>query len=688
MKSHNWLIDGRQNLLDDSFLFMQAGGLPPANFIGTTGNDTIRGTALADTIDITQGGNDTVDAKAGDDTINVGNALTQLDAINGGDGNDTVSLAGTYKLVFRPTTLTNVENVKLAAGFNYKFVLNDGNIAAGALMQIDGHLLGSNDKLYVDASAETDGRLNVQVGGASATLIGGMGNDTFTIYGNGDVTAFGGVGNDTFIVSPFTFNPDSNFIGGPQASAPGSFDIFVLAGGGGNTPAVTMHDDTLTGIEIVYFVAGSNYNYTHADDNALPGQAFTIVGWDLAAANSISVDATAETDDFITILGSAGNDTIKLGGIGQVYGELGNDTISALGSPFDYISYYDGKGTAGGVTFSLAKQGTAQNTGGAGIDTVTGFENLVGSQYNDTLAGDSQNNVINGNGGNDTIKGGAGDDIIGIGIGTSTVDGGDGANDLLSLSGYGDTSNGFASVFTSGVVASLAVTGAQNIGQATVTIKNVEGLQGTSYGDTLTGDTNANILLGAGGGDTISGGKGNDTIWGDAGYFFGQEGSTATPDNPFSFYDLPNGGNDTIDGGAGDDTIIGGAGADNLTGGAGADTFVYHDAIESTGPGFDTINGFDAAIDKLDLPFAVSGVAAKVKGALSDASFDADLAAAVTAAKLGAFQALVFTANGGDENGHTFLVIDADGNAGYQSGDMVIELVNAANLTALSGAFV
>ena len=36
----------------------------------------------------------------------------------------------------------------------------------------------------------------------------------------------------------------------------------------------------------------------------------------------------------------------------------------------------------------------------------------------------------------------------------------------------------------------------------------------------------------------------------------------------------------------------------------------------------------------------------------------------------------MFTATGGDMNGRTFLVIDADGNAGYQAGsDYVIEIV-------------
>ena len=44
---------------------------------------------------------------------------------------------------------------------------------------------------------------------------------------------------------------------------------------------------------------------------------------------------------------------------------------------------------AAGVTVSLAIQDgvTAQNTLGAGTDTLSGFENLTGSAFNDTLTG-------------------------------------------------------------------------------------------------------------------------------------------------------------------------------------------------------------------------------------------------------------------------------------------------------------
>jgi serralysin len=118
-----------------------------------------------------------------------------------------------------------------------------------------------------------------------------------------------------------------------------------------------------------------------------------------------------------------------------------------------------------------------------------------------------------------------------------------------------------------------------------------------------------------------------------------------------------------------------GAGGDLLIGGLGSDTFYYDDAAQSTSVNYDRIIGFDDSNDKIDLPFAVTGFAAPASGALSTATFDAQLGAAF--AGLTSHQAGMFTATSGDLAGHTFLIIDADGNPGYQAGsDYVIEIVS------------
>ena len=57
------------------------------------------------------------------------------------------------------------------------------------------------------------------------------------------------------------------------------------------------------------------------------------------------------------------------------------------------------------------------------------------------------------------------------------------------------------------------------------------------------------------------------------------------------------------------------------------------------------------------------------------ASFDSDLAAAVGFAQLGAVNALIFTPDGGDLAGRSFLVIDELGGGGYQaSQDYVLDI--------------
>jgi serralysin len=136
-------------------------------------------------------------------------------------------------------------------------------------------------------------------------------------------------------------------------------------------------------------------------------------------------------------------------------------------------------------------------------------------------------------------------------------------------------------------------------------------------------------------------------------------------------------GNDTITGGAANDYIHGSGGADTITGGGGADTYFYRFVADSTGPNFDTIVGFDYRVDVIDLPGTVTGWSGQVsQGTLSSGTFDADLAAAVDGA-LGANSALLFTPDGGEYAGQTFLVVDADGDGSYQAGqDFVFEILS------------
>lgn len=134
-------------------------------------------------------------------------------------------------------------------------------------------------------------------------------------------------------------------------------------------------------------------------------------------------------------------------------------------------------------------------------------------------------------------------------------------------------------------------------------------------------------------------------------------------------------GNDVLRGKFGADTLNGGAGADLLVGGSGIDTMVYSQASDSTSVDFDTIRTLSRS-DKFQLWFQVTGLDHQIGGSLNSASFDSDLSAGT--AGLEAHHAVVFHATSGTDAGDYFLVIDANGQAGYQAGeDLVIRLDNA-----------
>jgi Ca2+-binding RTX toxin-like protein len=135
--------------------------------------------------------------------------------------------------------------------------------------------------------------------------------------------------------------------------------------------------------------------------------------------------------------------------------------------------------------------------------------------------------------------------------------------------------------------------------------------------------------------------------------------------------------------------IIGGLGSDKLTGGALSDTFTYTSAAQSTSTSYDTITGFNFSSDIFDIPGAAGTITAidtKVtSGSLSTSSFDGDLATAL--AGLGAHHAVLFKPNSGTLSGDTFLVVDLNGTAGYQSDhDLVIRLIGSSG-TLAAGCF-
>jgi hypothetical protein len=106
------------------------------------------------------------------------------------------------------------------------------------------------------------------------------------------------------------------------------------------------------------------------------------------------------------LYGEDGNDTVSAGsGNDKVYGGEGSDTLNG-GSGFDIVSY---ENASSGVTVNLSLS-IAQITGGAGTDTLMGFEAVVGSSFADALVGTHGDNRLTGGASDDTINGGNGND--------------------------------------------------------------------------------------------------------------------------------------------------------------------------------------------------------------------------------------------------------------------------------------
>ncbi|MFI0849269.1 calcium-binding protein [Mesorhizobium sp. IMUNJ 23232] len=283
--------------------------------------------------------------------------------------------------------------------------------------------------------------------------------------------------------------------------------------------------------------SGSYYLNDNIGGAALTSD-FTVTLFDVAAdytgtAGSDVVFGSAQADklrggegnDFL--IGSAGDDTLAGGDGDDVLsgGEGSNYLSGGLGR--DTVSYAD---SATGVWIQLM---TLWGTHGSFVDTYNSIENVIGSDYNDTLIGNDGVNLIVGGSGFNSLRGEAGNDrIIGGDFG-DVISGGDG-NDILSGGGGDDTFRGgqgadqidggagdddIASYDNSpvGVVVSLADQSI-NTGEARGDVLiGIEGLHGSNSRDKFYGDGNANWLYGGGGNDVLSGGGGNDILVGESG---------------------------------------------------------------------------------------------------------------------------------------------------------------------------
>lgn len=213
-----------------------------------------------------------------------------------------------------------------------------------------------------------------------------------------------------------------------------------------------------------------------------------------------------------TFTGTAGNDTFRGtdadeafwagGGVNNLTGGKGNDVFYAHegtdtidgGEGDDTIDYHLATGS---ISINL-ENGIATGPGNV-TDRMEGIDNVVGTDFNDTIIGlDDWYNVLSGGKGNDIIRGLGDNDTLLGGEGNDTLDGGDDDDTIYGDRGN-DTINGGAdndtltyadlgaavtvNLLTGTATASFTENGATVT--ETDTITGIENVAGTAFDDTL-----------------------------------------------------------------------------------------------------------------------------------------------------------------------------------------------------------
>ncbi len=185
---------------------------------------------------------------------------------------------------------------------------------------------------------------------------------------------------------------------------------------------------------------GGSFTYT-ASINGSTALDTSVVTVDRGQSGESTLDGTFRDEILLgrdsandTLNGNDGNDILLgLGGNDRLNGGEGND-ILAGGLGADVLNGGNGVDTASYIDATssvIANLTTNTASGGAGNDTFSSIENLIGSDYNDTLTGNSGSNYLYGGAGNDTLSGGGGADFLVGGLGADTMTGGAGKDTFI-----------------------------------------------------------------------------------------------------------------------------------------------------------------------------------------------------------------------------------------------------------------
>ncbi|HZF96112.1 MAG TPA: calcium-binding protein, partial [Allosphingosinicella sp.] len=315
------------------------------DFRGNAGNNVIVGAAGNDIIRAQDGGGDLLFGKGGIDSFYMGGAFDNGDYIDGGDNRDSIILQGNYTgltLTWDITggsSIANIEGISLLSGsvtqygqsgtnlYSYNLTLVDGNIAAGALMKINGFNLQGGENFTLNASAETDAPLQVFAGFGIDTLTGGQQADAF-IFGH-----------------------DGRFGAGDRVDGGGGYDVVYLRGDYSIDFNAAGYENAFTNVESLAILTSANnefagggdgdfdYSITWADALLAAGATFTVNASRLQAHETFVFDGSRETDGVLRVFGGAGADTLTGGGASdQLHGGGGADVLRG-GAGVDLFRY-------------------------------------------------------------------------------------------------------------------------------------------------------------------------------------------------------------------------------------------------------------------------------------------------------------------------------------------------------------
>jgi len=408
------------------------------------------------------------------------------------------------------------------------------------------------------------------------TLAGGAGNDTYQIDNTRDlVVEETGQGIDTVRASvrvELADNVENLVLTGTAAinGVGNELNNKISGNSAANTISGGLGADTMTGAggDDTYYVDNTGDRVVESTSGGLDtvrssvGHTLSTNVENLVLTGAVSINGNGNAGNN-TLIGNAGNNALN--------GSAGIDTVSYSAA-------------AAAVTVNLSTT-SAQATGGAGTDTLLGFENLTGSAFADNLSGTAGANLIDGGKGADTMTGGAGDDTYVV----------DNAGDRI-VEGVGagiDLVQSLVTFMLQAEVDNLTLTGSANINGTGNKLANV--LVGNAGNNVLTGGSGSDTYVVNNAGDQtieqVAGGL--DTVKASVSWTLANEAENLTLTGTTAINGTGNSKANVIVGNGAANLLDGGVGADTMTGGSGGDTYLVDNSgdrtIEQVAGGLDTV---------------------------------------------------------------------------------------------------